>query len=233
MSNLKSSYDENRKGKHVVIKTDVEMGLISVEAKPLLQHLSKNRPSTLLLKNDSKQITRNRSKSIDSQKKSGRSCDKFHKLKEKFILHSSPDLNDVFSDNESTPLVSEKSTPSSKSSGQNSVEHNTDSLPISPVFVRSPGLKHDRQTRSEQNLTDTSTNITPLDRCFYIGSTSDNGAKLLPLSRTMSESTNLGVASSFSSFSLLSSKGSGHLFRQNALDSEENLADIYCDPCKD
>ncbi|XP_015838726.1 kinase D-interacting substrate of 220 kDa B isoform X2 [Tribolium castaneum] len=242
LSNLKSSDDAAKKGRHVVIKTDCgDPSHISVvfnqsdTKTPLLQEFNARPSSLQLVKTDKPQkpVMRNRSKSIDCQKK------KLHRLKEK-LLHSSPELNENASDNESTPLVSEVSTPSK--SGQSS-EINSNSFPLSPVSQKSlsPEIKH-RQTRSEQNLTDT-TDVSPVlsfhdNYLSNVGGGSSGGNSLSPrvaLTRTMSECTSIsGMISSCSNVSLRSrnSQSSGHLSRQNALDSEENLADCYCDPSR-
>ncbi|KRT81831.1 hypothetical protein AMK59_5196 [Oryctes borbonicus] len=142
MSLLSSNQDTNepvRRPKHVVIKTESldnskSKMLVYYEAKPttktaLLQEYktsSQGRPSTLQLKNERMMKTRCRSKSIDnSQKKIPRqsSASFTHKLKEKF-LHSSPELNENASDNESTPLVSS----STKTSN---------SIQLSPLSIQS------------------------------------------------------------------------------------------------
>jgi hypothetical protein len=220
---------------------------------PLLQEFNiTQRPNSLqLLKNESKQtrpLMRNRSKSIDGQKKkTNKNFEKLQRLKEK-LLHSSPELNENASDNESTPLVSEVSTPSKsgQSSDIKSSNSNSESFPLSPILQKnvSPEVKH-RQTRSEQNLTDT-TDVSPVlsfhDNIYLSNIGSGSGGNSLspkhaPLTRTMSESTSIsGIISSCSNVSLHSGKNSqssGHLSRQNALDSEEDIADCYCDPSRE
>lgn len=242
--------DDNKKGRHVVIKTDCgDPSHISVvfnqsETKtPLLQEFNiTQRPNSLQIKSEKpKPIMRTRSKSIDCQKKkSDKNFEKLHRLKEK-LLHSSPELNEA-SDNESTPLVSEVSTPS-KSGQSSEMKSSSNSFPLSPISQKSlsPEIKH-RQTRSEQNLTDT-TDVSPVlsfhdNYLNTIGGSSSGGNSLSPnkiaLIRTMSECTSIsGMLSSCSNNSLRNSQSSGHLSRQNALDSEENLADCYCDPSRE
>ncbi|XP_063923502.1 kinase D-interacting substrate of 220 kDa B isoform X3 [Zophobas morio] len=258
LSNLKPTNqidDLSKKGRHVVIKTECgDSSHISVmynasETKtPLLQEFNSQRPTTLhLLKNEkaSKPLMRNRSKSIDSQKKKNdKNFEKLQRLKEK-LLHSSPELNENASDNESTPLVSEVSTPSKSGQSSELKSSNSNSFPLSPTSQKSlsPEFKH-RQTRSEQNLTDT-TDVSPVlsfPESIYLSNIapSSGGNSLSPkaptLTRTVSECTSIsGMISSCSNVSLPSSKNShssGQLSRQNALDFEEILADCYCDPSR-
>lgn len=217
---------------------------------------TKSRPNSLnLIKSDGrplKQSMRNRSKSIDTsqkeEKKEKKGFEKLLILKEK-LLHSSPELNET-SDNESTPLVSEVSTPS-KSGQSLEVKSSSSSFPLSPISQKSlsPEKPLTKYTRSEQNLTDT-TDISPSaafsDSNIFIDPQYTGGGKSCIISpenyperrRTMSEDTSASISlylgsveHSNSNYSIHScSQSSGHLSRQNALDSEENLTDIYCEP---
>lgn len=232
----RSKSEDSNKGRHVVIKTNGDPGHISVlyspqgetSKTPLLQEYT-TRPSTLLI---TETKMPNRSKSIDNQKKTK---EKLQRFKEK-ILHSSPELNDT-SDNESTPLVSEVSSPSK--SGQSSEIKSDEIASISETPTSQTSLSPDiklRFTRSELNLTDTEA-LTKHEMTHFndIGSPVDDSCLTphLPasLSRTMSESTSIsGVLSSCSNTSI-SRHSSGQLPRQNAL--EENLADCYCDPSRE
>ncbi|KAG5884855.1 hypothetical protein JTB14_036089 [Gonioctena quinquepunctata] len=210
---------------------------------------TKTRPSSLILKKSDgqplKSSMRYRSKSIDNsqkeEKKEKKGLEKLHKLKEK-LLHSSPDLNET-SDNESTPLVSEVSTPSR--SGQSSEIRTPSSrnVSLSPTSQKSlsPDKQSSKYTRSELNLTDT-TEMSPTmllsDNVFVDESCGDYPEHPGERRRTMSDdisSSVLGYMGSFgrsnSNFSVHScSQSSGRLSRQDALDSEDNLTDIYCDP---
>ncbi|KAJ8917768.1 hypothetical protein NQ315_010674 [Exocentrus adspersus] len=275
LSNLKSGENPN-KGRHVVIRTDCsdsnQRVCISTHNSsvmyenqdsnrtPLLYEYkptssqTKPRPNSLnLVKNESKPLRpsmRNRSKSIDAsqkeEKKERKSFEKLLILKEK-LLHSSPELNET-SDNESTPLVSEVSTPSK--SGQSSEVKSTSSksFPLSPISQKSlsPDKPLTKYTRSEQNLTDT-TDVSPTtafsDSNIFVDPHYGGGNNCVispgnyrERRRTMSEDTNASVSLYLGSIgqsnvSLHScSQSSGQLSRQNALDSEENLTDIYCEP---
>nr|XP_023022551.1 kinase D-interacting substrate of 220 kDa-like [Leptinotarsa decemlineata] len=267
-SNLKSG-ESSSKGRHVVIKTDYSdthprisisttSSSVAYENQlsnktPLLSEYrhtasqTRTRPSSLnLVKSDSKPLKsslRNRSKSIDNsqklEKKEKKGFEKLHKLKEK-LLHSSPDLNET-SDNESTPLVSEMSTPSKSGQSSEIKTPSSKSLPLSPASQKSlsPDKHTTKFTRSELNLTDT-TEVSPtmlLSDSVFIednNGTEHQGERQRTMSDDISNSI-LGYASSIgrsnSNFSLHScSQSSGRLSRQNALDSEENLTDVYCDP---
>lgn len=169
---------------------------------------TKPRPKSLhLLKTE-------RSKSIDeNNKKEKRKDNKLSRLKEK-LLHSSPELTENLSDNESTPLVSELST-SSKSVHSNDLRTSTsNSMPLSPLSQKSPDLQQIITTRSEQNLLE-----------------SGNNAVLSPFrSRTMSDCTYYSIENASNCCSH-KTNSQGALFRQNALDSDENLlTDVYANP---
>ncbi|CAG9821942.1 unnamed protein product [Phaedon cochleariae] len=276
-SNLKSA-DVPSKGRHVIIKTDysdptprisisTNTSTVSYEPQmsnktPLLheyKHTSsqtKSRPSSLnLSKPESKPLRpslRTRSRSIDnSQKeekkdKEKRGFVKLHKYKEK-LLHSSPELNET-SDNESTPLVSEVSTPTKSGQSSEIRTLSSRSFPISPNSQNSlsPEIVPNRYTRSEMNLTDT-TGVSPtatlLDNVFTENQPADRSHGDTPeehgeRKRTMSDDISSSVLAylgslerSNSNFSIHScSQSSGRLSRQNAFDSTDNLTDIYCDP---
>lgn len=257
MSNLKSSDDNNKKNKHVVIKTDDIQVASTSSSKPALEvknaaSQTRVRPSSLhLLKSEAKVKTRNRSKSIDynTQKRlkteKTTNFDKLHKLKEK-LLHSSPDLNDSVSDDEGTPLVSEISSPSPSDFAKTSSSASS-SFPLSPLSQRSLTLDAKKfQVRSEQNLTEM-TELSPMtsvyDPLLYPVSSKDSGPKKLdvspttlrPRSNTFCESVSnysLSPVLSNSTFSLHSknSQSFTHLSRQDAVESEEVLTDVYCDP---
>lgn len=218
---------------------------------------TKSRPNSLnLMKSDGKplkQSMRNRSKSIDTsqkeEKKEKKGFEKLLILKEK-LLHSSPELNET-SDNESTPLVSEVSTPSKSGQSSEVKSSGSTSFPLSPVSQKSlsPEKPLTKFTRSEQNLTDT-TDVSPSaafsDSNIFVDPQYTGGGKSYIISpenyterrRTMSEDTSASISlylgsieHSNSNYSVHScSQSSGHLSRQNALDSEENLTDIYCEP---
>ncbi|CAH1969298.1 unnamed protein product [Acanthoscelides obtectus] len=210
---------------------------------------TKSRPSSLPLKPS----LRNRSKSIDNsqkdEKKEKKSFESLHRLKEK-LLYSSPDLNET-SDNESTPLVSEVSTPSKSGQSSEAKTSSSKSFPLSPESQRSlsPEKPLTKFTRSEMNLTET-TELSPTgafsDSQIFLDNQDTYGANDYPLTpdyyherkRTLSDGTSTSVSAylvsldhSHSNHSIHScSQSSGHLSRQNALDSEENLTDVYCEP---
>lgn len=196
----------------------------------------------------------NRSKSIDQsgqkeEKKEKKGFEKLLILKEK-LLHSSPELNET-SDNESTPLVSEVSTPSKSGQSSEVKSSSSTSFPLSPISQKSlsPEKPINKCTRSEQNLTDT-TDVTPSaafsDSNIFLDPQYVGGGNSCIISpenyperrRTMSEDTSASISlylgaieHSNSNYSIHScSQSSGHLSRQDALDSEENLTDIYCEP---
>ncbi|CAH1112571.1 unnamed protein product [Psylliodes chrysocephalus] len=265
-SNLKSGENSNNKGRHVIIKADysetkpricisttntsVSYETPASTKTPLLQEYKNmasqtKRPSSLNFNKGENRHTRlrTRSKSIDTSQKDERrdrkNADALLKLKEK-LLHSSPDLNDA-SDNESTPLVSEVSTPSKSGQSSDIKSPSSKSFPLSPSSQKSLSPeKTSKFTRSEQNLSD-ATELSPstmlLDNnVFADHQTGSNnfGERRRTMSDDISSSISLYLGSldrSTSNFSVHSSHSSGgHLSRQNALDSQENLTDIYCDP---
>ncbi|CAH1185599.1 unnamed protein product [Phyllotreta striolata] len=241
-SNLKSN-DSLNKSRHVVIKpaypeaiptpricinpsgTSVLYETPATTKTPLLQEYKTTasqtkRPSSLNFnRSESRHAKlRARSKSIESNQREEktaerRNSDAILKLKEK-LLHSSPDLNET-SDNESTPLVSELSTPSK--SGQSSEIKSP-----SPLTPEKPF----KFTRSEQNVTDPA-GASPINNGQ---GASKCGERRRTLSDDFSTSASLHLDCLDRSTSNYSLHSSGHLSRQNALDSEENLTDIYCHP---
>lgn len=222
---------------------------------PLLQEYrnvgsqTKQRPTSLNLVRSEKPLRpsagRIRSKSIDNsqkvdkreERKDKKSFESLHRLREK-LLHSNPELNET-SDNESTPLVSEVSTPSR--SGQESSEMRTSSsksFPLSPMSQKSlTPEKVSKCTRSEQNLTET-TEISPSVEVFLGNGGANNCINTPVRRRTLSDdnSTSLSIylGSSEPCNSNLSlhscSPSPAHLSRQDAIDSDENFTDVYCDP---
>lgn len=264
-SSLKTGDNSNRTRK-VVIKTDyTTLNARNINANisesisnktPLLQEYrhaasqTKQRPTSLNLMRSDKSLRtaagKIRSKSIDNgqreerreEKRDKKSFESLHRLKEK-LLHSNPELNET-SDNESTPLVSEVSTPSR--SGQESSELRTSSsksFPLSPVSQKSHSPeKVSKYTRSEQNFTDTTELTSPTAEDFK-GNSGANDYSITPMRRrTLSDdnSTSLSIylgslEPSISNVSLQSCTPSpGHLSRQDALDSDEHFTDVYCDP---
>ncbi|XP_049824208.1 kinase D-interacting substrate of 220 kDa B isoform X3 [Aethina tumida] len=253
--------DFNKRGRHVVIKTGYtdntpRVSISSNNSTVLYENMdekpqqykttgsqTKPRPSSLyLIKHEQrhKPSIRNRSKSIDNsqQKKEKKesSFERLHRLKEK-LLHSSPELNENASDNESTPLVSEVSTPSKSGQSTEVKTSESNSLVASPVSHKSlsPDQPTKIQTRSEMNLTET-TDMSPSiyddpnDRSITNPSFSPE-FHMRP--RTMSDCTNSSVSGLDhfqSNYSVHSHSSSSPLSRQNAMESEENLTDVFCDP---
>lgn len=281
-SHYDASGDLNQKrGKHVVISTDNGGNRINVSTKtssiiyetkvsnktPLLLHEYKNascqtrppkRPSSLYTKHEmkpSKHSSKIRSHSIDNTetKKKCSSLERLHKLKEKF-LHSNTDVIDKVSDDESTPLVSDLSSPITLSpSDKSSCSSSLNSDPLTPSSSskrcdRLPNFSSNNQKLSEHNLADI-TEVTPTaslqDSSLYYPQTSEATRSTSPERpklrlRTMSEctdgsvsvlesNTKLVTASNISLYSK-GSQSSGHLSRQDALDSETDLTDVFCDP---
>ncbi|CAH0555432.1 unnamed protein product [Brassicogethes aeneus] len=243
-SSLKSE-DFTKKGRHVFIKAEYSdntprVGISSNNSLALYENVegkkqeykttasqTKPRPNSLyLIKHDTKQRHRNRSKSIDNTlKKKESGFEKLNKFKDK-LLHSSPELNEN-SDNESTPLVSEVSSPSK--SGQSSDVKTSESNSVAVSPSPTPDVQR-QQTRSEMNLTEQAEES--------LGGA--DGLRFSPSefrrTRTMSDCTNSSISAflgsighSNSNYSVhsKSSAGSGHLSRQNALESEENLENVY------
>lgn len=237
MSLLSSNLDNNegsRKQKHVIIKTESLDNsklktLVYYDAKPttktaLLQEYktagNQMRPATLHLKGDRTSKSRLRSKSIDNpQRKIARqvSATLTDKLKEKF-LHSSPDLNDNASDNESTPLVSS----STKTSN---------SLPLSPLSVAS--ITPDKENCSL--YTDEAHKNVSLSNLSGPESISDLlSPDIKPRLRSMSDcgdgigllSDSKGIGESNASIYSQGSHGGLQLLRQDAVETEENANNV-------
>ncbi|XP_072386697.1 uncharacterized protein Arms isoform X3 [Diabrotica undecimpunctata] len=255
-SNLKSS-ENSSKGRHVVIKTELPdtppricisttKASVSYETPLLQEHKTtasqtKQRPSSLNFHKGERRL-RTRSKSIDNSPKGEKretkiNLDTLHRLKEK-LLHSSPDLNET-SDNESTPLVSEVSTPSKSGHSSEIRTPSSRSYPLSPVSQKSLSPeKTPKVTRSEQNLTDATelsqTNVFSEGFTEGMGDQSNNYAeRRRTISDDIGSSVSLYLGSierSCSNFSVPSSQSSGRLSRQDNVESQENLTDIYCDP---
>ncbi|XP_076265241.1 ankyrin repeat-rich membrane spanning isoform X2 [Rhynchophorus ferrugineus] len=255
----RKSMPDTIKGRHVIIKADPEAQKVSISSNNATviyeTHPGKGqirpRPSSLgLMQRDARSqkvlSTRTRSKSIDHSqipRKEKKIClDKLQKFREK-LLQSSPELNEN-SDNESTPLVSEVSSPSNKS-GESSDPKTSESVSLSlSQRTPSPDLNQRKYTRSEQNLSHS-----PEYSPFHAPLSDNAGQESTCLnsyrtrSRTMSGDSNSSVkaflnnmdtkedsnSSSIHSFS----HSSGHLSRQNAMDSDENLTDVYCHPSRD
>ncbi|XP_030768252.1 kinase D-interacting substrate of 220 kDa B isoform X3 [Sitophilus oryzae] len=250
------SFSESSKGRHVVIKTDPEVQKVSISSntstvvyethpsKPLVRA----RPNSLGLGHrDSrphKPPCRNRSKSIDHTQMTTRkdhkkiSLDKLQKFREK-LLQSSPELNET-SDNESTPLVSEVSSPSNKS-GESSDTKTSESMSLS--FCQkspSPDLEEKKQhTRSEENLTESpeyspfqapiSDNADPEVNC---SSSYRLRTRTISGDSEGSEGGFLDMKEDRYSLNSLS-HNYGHLSRQNAMESDEHLTDVYCNPSRE
>ncbi|CAG9772825.1 unnamed protein product [Ceutorhynchus assimilis] len=250
-SSVKFVQEVPTRGRHVVIKTDSDSQRVSISSKNSTvvyenKPTNDQRPNSLKLAKPRPSL-RCRSKSIDNSNYKDRlkekmsSRDKLQRFKEK-LLQSSPDLNET-SDNESTPLVSEVSSPSIKS-GQNS-EHKTSvsgSFPASPASQKSlsPDNIRKYQTRSEQNLTDTfghmADNYEAEQEEFVerarVRTRSLSGDSDSSLTDFLMD-TRLKDNLSNSNCSLQSmSHSSGHLSRQNHVDSEEDLTDVYCNPSR-
>lgn len=218
------------------------------------------RPTSLYLAKESQitnQTNRNRSKSIDNshRRKSESKAVVFNKLKEK-LLYSNPDLHEN-SDTESTPLVSQIQTPltspeskqeNSTSSTSNSgfispvaMEH--DFVKISPKYVRKVKKRRDNlvdfdeisptKSLNDEAVTDTSLNEEepstsgfniPQGRSRTMSECADSAVSYL-----LEHSTRSLTASNVSLFSK-NSQSCYHLHRQDGIDSDENIPDIYCDP---
>lgn len=237
MSNLKQADNKERKPKHVVINT--ELSDATPDNQEARRSQTKTRPASLTLcKGDSKaaKFSRSRSKSIDynAQKKTAKSeknlsFEKLHKLKEK-LLHSSPELSENVSDNESTPLVSEVSSPSPSEFAKSSSSASS-SFPLSPLSQKSisPELKSNKN-KSEQNLP----NATEMNTIVTLYGNKVEFGKCRR-SRTTSDSLSSYSISPLLTESNVSlntiSHSSSHLSRQDALDDENDvLTDVYCDP---
>lgn len=214
------------------------------------------RPVSLYFKHDAKgnkYSARIRSHSIDntvSDVKEKRKCpslEKLHKLREKFFLSSNDIRENPTDDDESTPLVSELSSPITISPDDRSSHSLSSSDPLSP-YVNKTINQLDRPTTSanykkinEQNKFDNkqiSLKDNSLTQSYNLSSSSLDITLSRP--RTMSECTDSSLSLLGSNFKLINtsnvslhSKGSQsscHLSRQDALESEEYLPDVYCDP---
>ncbi|XP_066149832.1 kinase D-interacting substrate of 220 kDa B [Euwallacea fornicatus] len=245
---------ETGKGRHVIIKAESDSHRVSIssnsstvfyESKPLLEQ-NKSRPISLSLKEvkPHKPALRMRSKSIDNSNNPRRhvgtyskekSRDKLQRFREK-LLQSSPDLNET--SDESTPLVSEVSSPSNevKASGSERLAL----TPLEPTFAG--------QSRSEQNLlsnTPEYSSYTPSLVEAYEETKAESSIYNQPSKfriRTLSGDSDSSLSGFLSNINpkedISNSNGSlhslspssGHLSRQDALDSEENLTDVYCNP---
>lgn len=168
-----------------------------------------------------------------------------HRLKERF-LQSNPDVKDNQTDDESTPLVSDISSPTTLSPDEKS-SHSLSSSdpPFSPSVKKPKKLDKQKQINLRQRRFSEQNMINVKDIVSNLGQTQQNDSDSpsidIPLSspRTISESTDGSVSLnnkllSASNISLHSkgSQSSGHLSRQDALESDENLTDVYCDPGK-
>lgn len=165
---IQKQSEKQSKGRHVVIRTDVEdsktrinLSTINSTASyenavsnrmPLLhehRHTTshaRTRPSSLNLNKAEGKPLRSiakRSKSIDNsqkeEKKEKKNFESLHRLKEK-LLYSSPDLNEG-SDNESTPLVSEVSSPSKSGQSSEAKTSSSKSFPCPPFHKKVCPLK--------------------------------------------------------------------------------------------
>lgn len=237
MSNLKQPENKERKCKHVVINTE-----FTEDATQTASPQTKSRPVSLTLgRGDEKttKFSRNRSKSIDYNSKKTKSdknasFEKLHKLKEK-LLQSSPELSENISDNESTPLVSEISSPSPSEFVKTSSSASS-SFPLSPLSQKSlsPDVKHSRH-KSEQNL----------PNAIELNTIATSPESRIEFSKCRRSRTTSDTLSSYSISPLLTgssvslntiSHSSLHLSRQDALDDDEIdeecdiLTDVYCDP---
>lgn len=187
------------------------------------------RPSSLNLgQKPQRMLLRTRSKSIDNSSKriystKEKSRDKLQRFREK-ILQSSPDLNET--SDESTPLVSEVSSPSNKSSDLKTTS-GSERIPLTVIeFISENSSKSEENKSSEpEHQEDNSPDYKPSLRTRRRSGDSDSSLTgFLQTIQTKEE-----ISASNCSLQSLS-PGSGHLSRQDALDSEENLTDVYCNP---
>ncbi|KAB0794943.1 hypothetical protein PPYR_11782 [Photinus pyralis] len=224
---------QRRGSKHVIINPD-----------SILTADKKARPISLNLLKETKPIYRHRSKSIDidGRRHSHSKTTSLNKLREK-LLHSNPDLNEE-SDSESTPLVSQLVTP--LTSPEMKVEASSSSTDSAIISARSDNQIHlpPKYCKYKESFSDIykfSPTKSSNDEIISDNSLNDEAhtnwyrdPQIRP--RTMSE-----CADSVASYSLqhgtpsasansLCSPSMSFLSRQNALDSEEYIADVYCDP---
>ncbi|KAK4875156.1 hypothetical protein RN001_011578 [Aquatica leii] len=227
------SIEIQRRGtKHVVIKTENSTSLENKKPKPTSLYL--------LREAKSKPPYRNRSKSIEiDARRAIQSKTTLHKIKEK-LLQSNPDLNDE-TDTESTPLVSQVATPLTSpgytsSSTPDSAPPSESNIQVAirycSQFKKNLSGLYEFSPTKEGAVSDSSLNDNDPRTSWYTES--------LGRSRTMSECADSLAAYTFepgarsltiSNISLFkSSQSLNGLHRQDALDSEENIADVYCDP---
>lgn len=223
----------------MIIKTDPECQRVSIsssdatvayettQSKSLESH---QRPSSLNLgQKPSRMLLRTRSKSIDNSSKriystKDKSRDKLQRFREK-ILQSSPDLNET--SDESTPLVSEVSSPSNKSSDLKTTS-GSERIPLTVIeFISENNSKSEENKTSEPEHQEDNKSNSPDYKPRTRTRSDDSDSSLTGFLQTIQTKEEIS-ASNCSLQSL--SPGSGHLSRQDALDSEENLTDVYCNP---
>lgn len=233
MSNLKGSNPlvdsgsgdaSHKTNKHVVIRTDhfKTSPRASIGEMPA-------RPTSLYVSKESRRESRTRSKSIDATPKKSEtktsSLDKLHRLKERLLLHSSPQLHDETT--ESTPLVSGAATIFSPNSNGKRIavmqtsDCNLEVFELSPSKSLNEECSNDFSPVEESNCD--SWGYLPRDRCRTI-SEREGSTEMC----SISPNSPLGNAS-IGSLGSRSSHGSGHFYRQDALDSQESLLDIIYD----
>lgn len=209
---------------------------------PSSKNIPAERPTTLNFEAEMKQKkvkSRNRSRSFDVSQKNRKhsSFDRLHKLKK--LLSSNPEINDR-KDLESAPLVSETTCGISR---RQSASTTSSLSPASPVkhLNKHTLFGTSQQAQSDLNLTDTlemSPNFGLRNMKYECLSLRDNLSspddRIRNRIRTMSECTDCSTSLmgsrivTVSSLSLNSQHS--HLERQNAMNSQENISDIFCDP---
>ncbi|XP_050303117.1 kinase D-interacting substrate of 220 kDa B isoform X3 [Anthonomus grandis grandis] len=239
------------KGRHVVIKTDNEAHTVSISSSSnsaVYENYSHKRPTkkdrpthiTLIQKETKQRFVpaRHRSKSIDNSHKKDRYKEKvtnietLQRLTGK-LFQSNSDLNE-HSDNESTPLVSEVSSPSIKSCSEAKTSI-SDNDPLSPL-----PLIVDKPARGDQNGSGTT----------YLSHFGDNYADKAgescgrERSRTFSgnlESSLLNCSKEFDVEKHISgscdslqrlSPALSDTSAEHVMESQEKLPDVYCDPAR-
>lgn len=230
----------------MIIKTDPECQKVSISSTDAtvayettqsksLDHPPghSQRPSSLNLgQKPQRMLLRTRSKSIDNSSKRSysvkeKSRDKLQRFREK-LLQSSPDLNET--SDESTPLVSEVSSPSNKSS-DNKTASGSERIPLTVIEYISENSKSEKNQTSEPDPDSPNKTNSPDYKPSNLRTrtlSGDSDSSLTGFLQTI-EANKEEVKASNSSLQSLS-PGSGHLSRQDALDSEENLTDAYCNP---
>lgn len=224
----------------MIIKTDLECQRVSISSsdntvayetthsKSLDNPPGFNqRPSSLNLgQKPQRMLLRTRSKSIDNSSKRSYSAkdknrDKLQRFREK-LLQSSPDVNET--SDESTPLVSEVSSPSNNKSSDVKTTSESERINLTVVEYIS-----ENNSKSEENQEPNKTNSPDYKPSKMRTRTlsGDSDSSLTGFLQTIQAKEEIR-ASNCSLQSL--SPGSGHLSRQDALDSEENLTDVYCNP---